>query len=155
MAEIDTLSIAIIKGSVRPGNYTGMAAALVAEELSRQPGVVVEMVDPAELGLALPGMPAQGDGAVRLRETVARAAGVVLATPEYHGSFSSVMKLVIENLGFRSVSSLHKVFDTEVRVLDPEVERRILIASTYLTYYLRGHVCPAIQLERLLRGDAA
>ena len=27
---------------------------------------------------------------------------VVLATPEYHGSFSSVMKLVIENLGFPS-----------------------------------------------------
>src|SRR5262249_26692430 len=28
---------------------------------------------------------------------------VVLATPEYHGSLSSVMKLVIENLGFPSV----------------------------------------------------
>ena len=28
---------------------------------------------------------------------------VVLATPEYHGSFSSVMKLMIENLGFPSV----------------------------------------------------
>jgi FMN reductase len=27
----------------------------------------------------------------------------VLATPEYHGSFSSVTKLVIENLGFPSV----------------------------------------------------
>ena len=32
-----------------------------------------------------------------------RGAGVVLATPEYHGSFSSVMKLMIENLGFPSV----------------------------------------------------
>ncbi len=31
-----------------------------------------------------------------------QAAGIVLATPEYHGSFSSVMKLVIENLGFPS-----------------------------------------------------
>jgi len=28
---------------------------------------------------------------------------VILATPEYHGSFSSVIKLVIENLGFPSV----------------------------------------------------
>ena len=28
---------------------------------------------------------------------------VILATPEYHGSFSSVMKLMIENLGFPSV----------------------------------------------------
>ncbi len=30
------------------------------------------------------------------------ATGVILATPEYHGSFSSVIKLVIENLGFPS-----------------------------------------------------
>ncbi len=28
---------------------------------------------------------------------------MVLATPEYHGSYSSVIKLVIENLGFPSV----------------------------------------------------
>lgn len=33
---------------------------------------------------------------------VSQATGVVLVTPEYHGSFSSVMKLVIENLGFPS-----------------------------------------------------
>ena len=31
--------------------------------------------------------------------------GIVLATPEYHGGFSSVIKLVIENLGFPSVLS--------------------------------------------------
>ena len=36
-------------------------------------------------------------------ETVSRATGVILATPEYHGTFSSVIKLVIENLGFPSV----------------------------------------------------
>jgi FMN reductase len=38
-----------------------------------------------------------------LQQQVAGATGVVLATPEYHGSFSSVMKLVIENLGFPSM----------------------------------------------------
>ena len=31
------------------------------------------------------------------------ATGVILATPEYHGSFAAVMKLVIENLGFPSL----------------------------------------------------
>jgi NAD(P)H-dependent FMN reductase len=36
----------------------------------------------------------------QLKEKV--AAAIVLATPEYHGSFSSVLKLVIENLGFPS-----------------------------------------------------
>ena len=32
--------------------------------------------------------------------------GVILSTPEYHGSYSSVIKRVIENLGFPS--ALHK-----------------------------------------------
>ena len=31
-----------------------------------------------------------------------RATGVVIATPEYHGSFSSLIKLAIENLGHPS-----------------------------------------------------
>jgi len=30
------------------------------------------------------------------------ATGVILATPEYHGSYSSVIKLIIENLGYPS-----------------------------------------------------
>jgi chromate reductase len=34
---------------------------------------------------------------------IRRSTGVLLATLEYHGSFSSVMKLMIENLGFPSV----------------------------------------------------
>jgi len=38
----------------------------------------------------------------RLRDSISAATGVVLATPEYHGSYSSVIKLVIENLGFPS-----------------------------------------------------
>ena len=31
------------------------------------------------------------------------ATGLVFATPEYHGTYSSVTKLIIENLGFPSV----------------------------------------------------
>ena len=48
-------------------------------------------------------MPAGHSRAEDLRATIEAATGVVLATPEYHGTFSSVMKLVIENLGFPSV----------------------------------------------------
>jgi NAD(P)H-dependent FMN reductase len=95
-------SIVIINGSVRAGNYTAMASALVADELSKDPAVNVEVVDPATLDLPLPGLRPDTPDAKRLRELVSQAAGVVLATPEYHGSFSSAMKLVIENLGFPS-----------------------------------------------------
>jgi chromate reductase len=35
------------------------------------------------------------------------AAGVVLATPEYHGTFSAFTKLIIENLGHPSALREH------------------------------------------------
>jgi NAD(P)H-dependent FMN reductase len=40
-----------------------------------------------------------------LRAAVRDAAGVVLATPEYHGSMSAMIKLAIENMGFPSALS--------------------------------------------------
>ena len=95
----------VILGSVRPGNYTSMAAALVVDELKKHPKVAVEVIDPASLNLPFPGTNPNSEGTKELQAKVASAIGVVLATPEYHGSFSSVMKLVIENLGCPSVLS--------------------------------------------------
>ena len=97
------IRIVIINGSVRKGNYTAMASALVADELRKDPRISVEVINPAELGLPFPGVDPNSPATKRLQETVKNATAVVLVTPEYHGSFSSVMKLVIENLGFPSV----------------------------------------------------
>ena len=80
-----------------------MASALVVDELRKDPRVSVDVIDPEGLGLPPPGTGLDSAAARSLQSRVARAAGVVLATPEYHGSFSSVMKLMIENLGFPSV----------------------------------------------------
>ena len=99
----DGIRIVVIKGSVRPGNYTSMASALVVDELKKQPRVAVEVIDPSGLELPLPGTNGSSQATQLLQEKVRGATGVILATPEYHGSFSSVMKLVIENLGFPSV----------------------------------------------------
>jgi chromate reductase, NAD(P)H dehydrogenase (quinone) len=99
----DGIRIVVVTGSVRPKNYTRMAAALVVDELKKQPGVEVELIDPGKLHLPFPGKNENTEDAKALRHKVSNATGVVLATPEYHGSFSSVMKLVIENLGFPSV----------------------------------------------------
>ncbi|MEM7308672.1 MAG: NAD(P)H-dependent oxidoreductase [Planctomycetota bacterium] len=101
MAEQTKIPLVVLTGSVRPGNFTGKAAALVVDELARDDEVSVELIDPAELRLALPGAGPSED-AERLQQRVEAAAGVVLVTPEYHGSYSSVMKLVIDNLGFPS-----------------------------------------------------
>jgi FMN reductase len=99
----ETIRIAVVCGSVRPENYTAKAAAILMSELAGRAGVEGDLIDPGELDLSFPG---QGDGradsATRLQQTVEMAGGVVLATPEYHGGFSSIMKLVIENLGFPS-----------------------------------------------------
>jgi chromate reductase len=102
MSEERRLRIVIVVGSVRPGNYTAKAAALVADELGKDPDVAVDVIDPSVLDLPLPGLDPKSAVAREIQEKVQAASGVVLATPEYHGSFSSVMKLVIENLGFPS-----------------------------------------------------
>ena len=97
------IRIAVVCGSVRPGNYTRMAVDVVAASLSADPDVSVEVVDPSELDLPLPGLPVTSSSVSELQEAIRGATAVILATPEYHGSFSSVMKLMIENLGFPSV----------------------------------------------------
>jgi NAD(P)H-dependent FMN reductase len=100
----DRIRIVAISGSVRPGNYTGKALALVLDELAREQ-VLVERLDPAGLALPWPGQAGAADQVAELQGKVREATAVVLATPEYHGSYSSVIKLVIENLGFPSVLS--------------------------------------------------
>ncbi len=97
------IKIVIISGSVRPGNFTGRAVALVVDEIKKHPGVNVKEIHPAELHLPFPGTDPNSAGTRALQDEVKSATAVVLATPEYHGSFSSIMKLVIENLGFPSV----------------------------------------------------
>ena len=96
------IEIVAIQGSVRPNNFTRKALDLVVDELRKDSDVNVELVDPSALTLAQPGTGDTSD-AENLRALVTNATGVVLSTPEYHGSFSSAIKLVIENLGFPSV----------------------------------------------------
>ena len=97
------IRIVSILGTARPSNYTGKALRLVDDELRRQ-GASVESFDPAGMNLNFPGYPATDDARM-LQATVRAASGVVLATPEYHGSFSSMLKLMIENMGFPSALS--------------------------------------------------
>jgi FMN reductase len=99
------LRIAVISGSMRPGNYTNMAAAIVIDALRKSPKVAVDFVNPAELRLPFPGQEIDNSDARILQKIVSDATGVILVTPEYHGSFSSVMKLIVENLGFPSALS--------------------------------------------------
>jgi NAD(P)H-dependent FMN reductase len=92
-----------ISATSRPENYTARALAVVNDELSQRVGTPL-VFDAREMSLAFPGHGATDD-AKRLKEAIGEAPGVVIGTPEYHGGFSAMAKLVIENLGFPSALS--------------------------------------------------
>ena len=96
------VSIVALLGSARPDNFTSKALAVTLDEIARNPKYRVEVIDPNDYDLGLPGhsKPAVMQA---IQDKVRTATGVVLATPEYHGSYSSVIKLLIEHLGFPSV----------------------------------------------------
>ncbi len=96
-------SIVTICGSSRPSSFTAKALAVVNDALSKSDFEVVSF-DASGLTLDFPGRPPTPDGK-RLRDAVKGAAGIVLATPEYHGGMSAMIKLCIENMGFPSAMS--------------------------------------------------
>lgn len=99
------IKIATILGSIRPGNYTAKALALVQDELRKVNNVELIEINPAKLKLGMPGEKIEYSDSKMIQDKVKEATGVIISTPEYHGSLSSVIKLVIENLGFPSVLS--------------------------------------------------
>ena len=99
------IKIAVIQGSARPGNYTAKAVHLVIDELNKHPEIQVDLIDPTNLTLHIPGQGDDHSDAEQIQDIVKNATGVVLATPEYHGSYSSTIKLIIDNLGFPSALS--------------------------------------------------
>ena len=100
---VDGPNIVAIFGTARPGNYTSMALTLVTDEVQRDGRFSVQVIDPSGVDLPLPGSAPDSEEMRSLRKTVAGATGLIFATPEYHGTYSSVTKLIIENLGFPSV----------------------------------------------------
>ncbi len=97
------IRIAAVLGTGRPGNYTSKALALVLDELAHHGDVEVDVIDPSELSLAFPGSATSDPSVRRLQDAVRRATGIIVATPEYHGTYPAMLKLMIENLEFPSV----------------------------------------------------
>jgi FMN reductase len=96
------IPIVTVIGSSRPASYTAKAVALVDDEIRQHRELDLDTVDLATITLPLPGTVHDEAVTQAVQEKVRRAAGVILATPEYHGTFSSAIKLFIENLGFPS-----------------------------------------------------
>lgn len=93
--------IIVISGSRRPGSNTEKALRIALDELEKNEKSV-EVVRLGEWHFPLPGDSSVKDDGERLREKVLAAKGLLFVTPEYHGSISSTLKLIIDNLGFPS-----------------------------------------------------
>jgi FMN reductase len=89
-----------ISGSRRPGSYTRMAVETALRGAS-EAGAVTRLIDLRDYTLLF----ADGGDAVtphleQLRREVKEAQGLILGTPEYHGSFSGVLKNALDLMGF-------------------------------------------------------
>lgn len=98
MTKKEKIRIVAICGSVRTDNNTAKVLQLAVDEIKKHSDVTLEVIDPAGLNLLLPGKNGKSS-ADPLQKLVSSADGIVLATPEYNGSYSSVIKLIIEHLG--------------------------------------------------------
>ena len=101
------MKVVTVSGSVREGNNTNKALNVVESYLKGK-NVEVVRIDARKFDLSLPGFEEKEDS-LKIQDLVSSADGIVMATPEYHGSYSSVIKMIIENLGFPSVLSAKPV----------------------------------------------
>ena len=101
-AQAKNISVVAIIGSVRPDSMTARVMALVSDEMKKYANIRFEVIDPVDIQLVTPGQEPNAS-VEKLQKTVSEATGVILSTPEYHGSYSSTIKLVIDNLGYPSV----------------------------------------------------
>jgi FMN reductase len=100
------VKIVAIAGSLRPDSTSQMALKLAAQRVEAL-GAEVEVLDLREMKLPFcdggdeyPDYP----DVKRLQEAVSRADGLILATPEYHGSVSGVLKNALDLMSFDQLS---------------------------------------------------
>ncbi len=92
-------------GSLRPGSWT-RAALTIALAGAQEKGATTELLDLRDYDLPLctgeEEDPVQNTlGIQRLRQRVAEASGIVLATPNYHGTLSGVLKNALDLMSSR------------------------------------------------------
>jgi NAD(P)H-dependent FMN reductase len=99
----EKLKIVGICGSLRDGSNTRMALT-VALRGAEETGANTQLIDLRDYRLTFcdgreDAKTYAGD-VMRLREEVGAAQGILLATPEYHGGYSGVLKNALDLMGF-------------------------------------------------------
>lgn len=99
------MKIATILGSLNKNGSCAHALNIAHDELQKNNNLELIIIDPNDDKLPFPGQSIPDSNEEKLQQLLTDVDGIIISTPEYHGSFSSVIKLIIENLGFPSVLS--------------------------------------------------
>ena len=102
-ASSQAIQVAGICGSLRKGSFTRMALH-VALAGAKEAGAQTRLLDLSEYHLIFCDGKEDESGYPKdvftLREEVRAAQGIILATPEYHGGYSGVLKNALDLMGF-------------------------------------------------------
>jgi FMN reductase len=98
--------VVAISGSLRANSYSRLAAQNALQG-AQEAGAETEYLDlrRLELGFVDTDLDDESlpEGVHTLRKTVKEAEGLILSTPEYHGSFSGVLKNALDLMGFKEL----------------------------------------------------
>ena len=99
MADTPT-RIAVLSGSLRKGSFNTRLARFVASELELAGGVVIDEISLSGLDLPMFSEDLEAEGfpqsGIELKEKLIAADAVLIASPEYNGSFSGALKNAID-----------------------------------------------------------
>ena len=90
-----------ISGSLRKDANTDKLMQYISGQFEGK-DCIFEWVHPKDFKLTLPGVKNNSNDPEHLREKVLSCDGILFVTPEYHGSLSSSLKMLIDNLGYPS-----------------------------------------------------
>lgn len=100
------VSVVGICGSIRRGSYTRMAVQ-IALQGAQEVGAQTRLIDLKDYHLVFCDGKENEDAfpqdVFKLRREVSQAAGIILGTPEYHGSFSGLLKNALDLMGFDEI----------------------------------------------------
>lgn len=98
------MSVVVVSGNPRAGSRTSTLAVAVGTALAGGPPTVIEV---AELGAGLL-VPGDGPTAAAV-ETLLAADTLVVATPTYKGSYTGVLKVLLDQLPARALAGKRAV----------------------------------------------
>lgn len=106
MGDDESIRVVGICGSLRPNSWTEVALK-IALDGAEERGAISELVDlrdydlPFCSGGGADAIQGNGSGVHRLQQKVSEASGIILATPNYHGSLSGVLKNALDLMSMR------------------------------------------------------